>query len=69
MKVVTQSNSQRIVTLEATIDELVVLYDATRKGRRSRAQEQALLDFGDLLRASDADLDGIIVEDDDASAE
>lgn len=52
MKVTTKPMTERTVTLEATMDELVVLYDATRKGRRTKAQEQALLDFGDALSAA-----------------
>lgn len=70
MKVVTATSDQRTVTLEATIDELVVLYDATRKGRRSKMQEQALLDFGNLLRESDRDLKSVIeAADPDAGTE
>lgn len=52
MKVTTKPVAERSVTLEATMDELVVLYDATRKGRRTRGQENALLAFGDALAAA-----------------
>ena len=69
MKVTTQPVSERSVTLEATMDELVVLYDATRKGRRNREQEKALLDFGDLLRASDGNLASILDAAADAGTE
>ena len=52
MRVTTKPVSERTVTLEASMEELEVLYDATRKGRRTRPQEQALLDFGDALAAA-----------------
>ena len=70
MKVITKTNEQRTVVIEATIDELVTLYDATRKGRRTKAQERALLEFGDLLRESDVDLAAVALEiEEDAGAE
>ena len=60
MKVISKPADERIVTLEATLVELIVLYDATRKGRRTREQERALLAFGDALRAADKDVDAAI---------
>lgn len=49
MRVKTQPVAERTVTLDATMEELQELYDATRKGRRTRGQEAALLMFGDAL--------------------
>ena len=60
MRVTSNPVSERSVTLDATLDELIELYDATRKGRRTRGQEKALLEFGDALRAADSDVDAAI---------
>lgn len=60
MKVTNEQITERRIIVEASLEELAVLFEATRKGRRTRAEELALSDFGDHLKASDTDLAAMI---------
>ena len=65
MKVLSETSRDRQITVSATIDELATLYDATRKGRRSKAQEKILLEFGDALLNSDPALQRLVALDEE----
>lgn len=61
MQVITKTSSDREVTLQATLDELVELYDAVKSGGRSSKKANRIRDdFAELLKASDKDLETIL---------
>ncbi len=53
MEVKSKTSDDREVTITASIDELFLLYQATREGRKSKPQQRALALFGDALREAD----------------
>lgn len=65
MKVTVEPVLERTVTLTASLEELSTLYDATRKGRRTRPQEEALLSFGDAMSAAVPELVSVAIEPDE----
>lgn len=60
MKVSIASPPTREVRIETTLDELVELYQATRRGKRTDAQRTLLEWFGDQLLLADQDLAAIV---------
>lgn len=56
MKIHSITPNNRIIQIEADLDELGVLYDATRRGRRSDKEQATLERFGDAMLDSDPSL-------------
>ena len=49
VKITAETPSDRIVTIEANLDWLQCLYDASRQGRRSIIEQASLTQFGNQL--------------------
>ena len=52
MKITSDHARHVDITLHLTLDEVVAIYDATRKGRRTQREQQVLLELGDALAAA-----------------
>lgn len=52
MKVTSDHARHVDITLHLTIEEVRQIYDATRIGRRTKAEQRVLLDLGDALVAA-----------------
>lgn len=51
---------EREVTISGSLDELALLYQATRQGRRTKVEQRKLAELGDALIAGDADLAALV---------
>lgn len=61
MKVITTSSNDRVVTIEATLEELAALYEALVRKKRTRSDIETLHQFARQLSTNDPDLGARIV--------
>ncbi len=62
MDIKVNSTDERELVISTNIFELAELYKATRPGRKTKAQNATLTQFGDLVRMATPDIEPLVAD-------